>query len=117
MRNQATALLLMGVALAAWPPDAHAQRIPWIVLPLAASPVIAVLLCVAVGVVTKSWLAGLGNTALVIIWVSWFWAASNYSTSDWLVWASMLALGLHAIAMAAFVVLRVARRAQASDDA
>jgi hypothetical protein len=29
----------------------------------------------------------------------------------------MLALGVHAIAMAAFVVLRVARRAQASDDA
>jgi uncharacterized membrane protein YcjF (UPF0283 family) len=107
----------MGIALAAWPPDAQAQRIPWIVLPLAASPIIAVLLSVALGVVTKSGLVGLGNTVLVSIWVSWFWAASNYSTSDWLVWASMLALGLHAIAMVALIVLRGVRRVRARGDA
>lgn len=110
--NRARSYLLVGVALAAWTPDAHAQRIPWIVLPLAASPILAVLLCAALGVVTRSWSRGLGNTALVAVWVTWFWAASNYSDSDWLVWASVLALGLHSIAMAFAIGLRAFRRAR-----
>ena len=103
--------------LAAWPPDAHAQRTPWIVLPLAASPIIAVLLSAVLGAVTRSWLVGLANTALVILWVIWFWGASNYSTSDWLVWASIVALGLHTLVIAWFIVLTVFRRKRVRNEA
>lgn len=117
MSKLATILFLLIGALAAWPTDAHAQRIPWTVLPLAASPIIAVLLSVGLGVATGSWLVGLGSAALVIFWVIWFWAASNYSTSDWLIWASIVALGLHSLAMLWFIVRHMVRRMKARNVA
>lgn len=110
MSQRAAAILLASGALAFWPPDAQAQKIPWIVLPLAASPLLAVLLSAALGIVTRSWAVGLGNTALVIIWVAWFAAASNHSTSDLLIWASIVALGLHALLMLWFIALHSFRR-------
>jgi hypothetical protein len=117
MSKRASTLLLASTALAAWSPNAHAQRIPWIVLPLAASPIIAVLLSVVLGALARSWLVGLGNTALVVFWVVWFWVASNFSTSDWLVWASIVALGLHSLVVAWFIVLHLFRRVRARDVA
>jgi hypothetical protein len=112
MSKAALALLLASGALASWSPDAHAQRIPWIVVPLAASPVIAILLSGVLGIVTRSWLVGLANTSLVILWVAWFTAASNYSTSDLLIWASIAALGLHSLVMVWAIVLHAFRRAR-----
>ena len=103
-------LLLAGAALASWPTHAWAQKIPWIVLPLAASPLLALLLSAFVGVLTKSWRVGLGNAALVAGWVAWFVATSHYSTADLPIWASMVALGVHTLAMAGFVAWRVLRR-------
>lgn len=103
-------LLLAGGALALWPPHAYAQKIPWIVLPLAASPLVALALSAAVGVLAKNWRAGLGNAALVAGWVAWFVATSHYSTADLPIWASMVALGVHTLAMAGFIAWRVLRR-------
>ena len=109
-------LLLAGGALASWPPHAWAQKIPWIVLPLAASPLLALLLSAFVGVLTKSWRVGLGNAVLVAGWVAWFVATSHYSTADLPIWASMVALGVHTLAMAGFVAWRALRR-RGKDDA
>jgi hypothetical protein len=109
-------LLLAGGALALWPPHAYAQKIPWIVLPLAASPLLALLLSAFVGVLTKSWRVGLGNAALVAGWVAWFVATSHYSTADLPIWASMVALGVHTLAMAGFVAWRALRQ-RGKDDA
>lgn len=99
MSQRSVAVLLAMSTVAFFPSDAHAQKIPWIVVPLAAAPVVAVLLAAALGVVARSWPAGLTNVALVIAWVIWFVAASKYSTSDILVWSSVLALALHALLM------------------
>jgi hypothetical protein len=107
MGGRAAALLLVSGMLATWSLDAQAQKIPWIVLPLAASPIIALFLSIAVGFARKSWLAGLGNTALVVLWVAWFVAASIRSTSDLLIWVPMVALGLHTLAMTGWIVARV----------
>jgi hypothetical protein len=106
-------LLLAAIALVSWPPDAHAQKIPWIVLPLASSPLVALMLSGALGIVTRSWLVGLANTALVILWVVWFATASNYSTSDLLIWASIAGLGLHSLAMIGSLSLLALRRGRA----
>jgi hypothetical protein len=112
MRNRVAALCLAGGAVVSMPRDALAQHIPWIVLPLAASPLVAFVLAVTLGVLSKSWRVGLANMALVSAWVGWFVAASNYTTSDLLIWASMVALGLHSLAMAWFVALHVFRRSK-----
>jgi hypothetical protein len=103
--------------LVSWPSYAHAQRIPWIVLPLAASPIVAILLSIALGAVTKRWVVGVGNTLLVSFWVIWFWTASNYSTSDWLVWASILALVLHSTVIVCLVAIHAFRRARKRNEA
>ena len=42
MTHRSLALLLAMGAAAFFPSDAHAQKIPWIVLPLVASPIVAV---------------------------------------------------------------------------
>lgn len=117
MTKRAAALLVASGTLVLWPPVTHAQEIPWIVLPLAASPLVAVLLSAALGVATRSWAVGLGNTVLVIVWVAWFAAASNYSTSDLLIWASIVALGLHALLMLWFIALHALRRGKMRNEA
>lgn len=110
MSKRAGALLLVMSAVAFFPSDAHAQKIPWIVLPLAASPVVAVLLAAALGVVVRSWSVGLTHALLVIAWVIWFVAASNYSSDDIVVWSSVAALALHALVMLWLIVLHAVRR-------
>lgn len=117
MTKRAAALLLASGTLVFWPPDAHAQSIPWIALPLAASPLVAVVLSAALGVATRSWAVGLGHTALVIVWVAWFATASNYSTSDLLTWAPIVALGLHALLMLWFIALHALRRRKMRNEA
>lgn len=114
--NRTAALVLAGSSVALWPLDAHAQKIPWIVLPLAASPVVAILLSVALGVATRSWWVALANAGLVIVWVLWFVAASKHSTSDLVVWASIVALGLHALGMLWFIGQHVFRRSKKATD-
>lgn len=103
--------------LAFLPLDAHAQEIPWIVLPLAASPIVAFLLAAALGVVAGSWSVGLGNAALVIVWVVWFVATSMHATADLVIWASIAALGLHSLVMLWLIVLRKIRRVRVRNDA
>jgi hypothetical protein len=49
--------------------------------------------------------------------VTWFVAASNYSTSDLLVWASIAALGLHSLVMVWFIALHAFRRVRARNAA
>lgn len=111
MNNQrATALLLAGSALVSWSPDAHAQRIPWFVLPLAALPVVALRLSLVLGTIGRRWRAAAANAALVTLWIAWFALASNHATSDWRIWASIGAVGLHAVGMGWFIALGAFRR-------
>jgi hypothetical protein len=114
--RRAAALLLAGGIFFLWPSDAHAQKIPWILLPLAVSPFVAVFLSAALGVATKSWSVGLGNTALVIVWVVWFLAASQYSTSDLMVWVPIVALGLHSLVLVC-LILHAFRRVRMRNEA
>ena len=94
LNTRVAALLLASCAFVLWSSDAYAQKIPWIVVPLAAAPIIAVVFSVALGLMTKSWMVGLGNTGLVFVWGVWFVAASKYSESDLMVWGAIAALGL-----------------------
>lgn len=117
MTTRVAALLLASCALVLWSSDAHAQKIPWIVVPLAAAPIIAVVFSVALGLTTKSWMVGLGNTGLVFVWGVWFVAASKYSESDLMVWGAIAALGLHLLVMVSMVVQHAIRRARIRREA
>lgn len=110
MTTRVAALLLASCAFVFWSSDAHAQKIPWIVVPLAAAPIIAVVFSVALGLMTKSWMVGLGNAGLVLVWGIWFVAASKYSDSDLTVWGAIAALGLHLLVMVWLVAQHAIRR-------
>ncbi len=99
-RDEPAILSLTGIALAACSVDAHAQKLPWIVVPLAALPLVALFLSLVVGIVCGSWRAGLGNAALAILWTAWFVVSARSSMSDPLTWVPAAALALHTLAMA-----------------
>jgi hypothetical protein len=108
--KRALQLLLCGGVVLSWPLDAYAQRIPTLVVVLAAMPLAGVMLSVALGIVMKSWRAGAGNLALVGLWVASFYAAAQYSTSDLMNWAPIGALGLHLAAMVVLIAVHAVRR-------
>lgn len=112
MTTRVAVPLLASCAFVLWSSDAHAQEIPWIVLPLAAAPLVGVVFSVALGFITKSWMVGLGNTVLVFVWGGWFVAASKYSKSDLIIWGAIAALGLHLLVMVSLVVQHAIRRAR-----
>jgi len=112
MSRRGAAFLVAAGALALSPLDAHAQKVPWVVLPLAASPLLAMLLAVALGVAARSWTVGLKNAGLVVVWVVWFFLASKYVPSDPVIWASIAALGLHCLVMIFLLLRRAFRRAR-----
>jgi fructose-specific phosphotransferase system IIC component len=116
MTTRVAVLLLASGAVALWSSDAHAQKIPWIVLPLAAAPFIAVVFSVVLGFATKSWIVGLGNTGLVFVWGGWFVAASKYSDSDLIVWGAIAALGVHLLVMVSLLVQHAICRARMRRD-
>jgi hypothetical protein len=116
MNRRGAAFLLATGTLALLPLDAYAQKVPWIVLPLVASPLVAILLAGALGVAARSWSIGLKNTGLVIVWVVWFIVAAIYVPSDPVIWASIVALGLHCIVMLFLIVRRGCRRARARSE-
>jgi hypothetical protein len=116
MSRGGAAFLVASSTLAFLPADAYAQKVPWIVLPLAASPLVAIFLAGALGVAARSWSVGLKNTGLVIVWVVWFVVAAKYVPSDLVIWASIVALGLHCLAMLWLIVLRAFRRSRARHE-
>lgn len=117
MTTRVAALLLASCAFILWSSDAHAQKIPWIVVPLAAAPIIAVVFSVALGLTKKSWMVGFGNMGLVLVWGIWFVAASKYSESDLMVWGAIAALGLHLLVMLWLMVQHAIRRARIRREA
>jgi len=80
-------------------------------------PLLAAILCLALGVVMKSWFVGAGNLALLGLWVVWFAAAAMYSPSDLMTWAPIGALGLHLAALCVLIAVRAARRRVRVDGA
>jgi hypothetical protein len=116
MNRRGAAFLLATGTLALLPLNAYAQKVPWIVLPLAVSPLVAIILAGALGVAARSWSIGLKNTGLVIVWVVWFVIAAKYIPSDPVIWASIVALGLHCIVMLFLIVRHASRRARSRSE-
>lgn len=110
MKRASQLLVWSGVALLSWPLSAHAQRVPGAVVALAAMPVLAAVLALALGSVTRSWSIGAANLMLVGASVAGFVAAARYSESDLLNWAPIAVLALHLVAMGVLIAVRVIRR-------
>lgn len=81
------------------PTVAHAQYIPPVIVALALSPILVLLLAVALGVVSRSWRTGLGHVGLVLIWLLLFGIASYWVENDYVIWTPLTLYVIHAVIM------------------
>lgn len=106
------------LALAAAPAHAHGISV-WIVV-AALSPLLVLILIAIYGLLTRSWRAALAHTAILAVWVAWFWLASNHNEvrlfglpTDYVIWTALALYAAHALYVVALVVKASADRINA----
>ena len=92
------------------PAVAHAQYIPPIIVAMALSPILAFLLAVALGVVSRSWSVGLKHAGLVALWILLFGLASYWVENDYVIWTPLALYVIHAVFMVILIVRGILRR-------
>jgi len=94
----------------ALPGIAYAQEIHPIFAVLAVSPLMVILLAVALGVVSRSWRIGAAHAGLIVVWVLLFAIASYWIENDYIIWTPLVLFGVHAVTLLILVVKAAARR-------
>ncbi len=102
--------VLLAVSALTLPGIALAQNIPPIIAALALSPVLAFLLAIVLGVVTRSWRVGVTHSGLVGVWILLFGVASYWIENDYVIWTPLALYGIHAATMVILIIKCVLRR-------
>ncbi len=97
-----SALILPGIALA--------QSVPPIIAALAFSPVLAFLMAIILGFVSRSWRVGVRHSGLICIWILLFGIASYWVENDYVIWTPLALYGMHAATMVILIIRGVLRR-------
>ncbi len=98
------------VSALALPGVAYGQNIPPIIAALAISPLFALLLAVALGVISRSWLLGAVHAGLIAVWVLLFGIASYWVENDYVIWTPLALYGLHAVIMVVLIFKGMTQR-------
>jgi hypothetical protein len=109
MRIHAPGVLLTVSALTL-PAVAQAQEIPPLLAALALSPIVVFLLVIALGIVTRNWVAGVAHAALVGTWIVLFGIASYWVENDYVIWTPLALYAIHAVVLVVLVVKGALRR-------
>jgi len=100
----------VAVFLGALPVSAHAQNVPpWLVAAVL-SPILVFILCIVLGVVTRSLRIGALHAALVLAWIILFSLASYFVENDYVIWTPLALYTLHAVLLPVLIVVEIARR-------
>ena len=103
----------LGALAASMPLSAYAHAIhPWMAA-AALSPLVAIVLAIALGFVTRSAIKGSVHALLIILWVILFWLASNYATSDAIIWTPLIVYAGHVLVLFVLVIAHVVARIRA----
>lgn len=105
-----SATALVTIAALALPGIAHAQHISPLLAALALSPILAFLLAIVLGVVSRSWRVGAAHCGLVGIWIVLFGVASYWVENDYVIWTPLAMYVMHAVIMVALIAGAVLRR-------
>lgn len=105
--------VLLGTASA----PAHAHGVPVWMFVAAASPLFVLILVTLYGWIARTMRAALVHAALVVIWVAWFWLASNHNevtllglSTDYVIRAALVLYLLHALMLIGLVIIHLFRR-------
>jgi len=94
----------------ALPGIAHAQQIHPIFAVMAVSPLLAILLAVVLGVLSRSWRIGAAHVGLIVVWVLLFAIASYWVENDYIIWTPLVLFGVHAVTLSILVAKAAVRR-------
>ncbi len=101
---------IFAVVLALIPVSAHAQYIPpWLVVG-ALSPLLVLLLCIILGLLTRSVRVGALHAAFVIAWVVLFSLASYCVENDYVIWTPLALYLLHTALLFVLIVVQIGKR-------
>lgn len=100
----------VAVFLGALPISAHAQNVPpWLVVAVL-SPILVFILCIVLGVLTRSIRIGALHAALVLAWIVLFSLASYFVENDYVIWTPLALYTLHSALLLVLIVVEIARR-------
>ena len=113
--------LTIAAVLGAASAPAHAHGVPVWMFVAAASPLLVLILVLLYGWIARKARAALVHAALVVVWVTWFWLASNYHEvtllgipTDYVIWAALFLYTAHALVLVGLVITQLIRRWQAT---
>ena len=101
---------ISAIVLGVLPSVAYAQYIPPWMIAVALSPILALLLCVVLGILTRSLKTGAIHAALIISWVVLFSLASYFVENDYVIWAPLALYVMHCALLLVLIVVAIARR-------
>ena len=99
MRRSIACLVLMLLPQIVW-----AQRVPMIVLVLAAVPVVNILLAIVYAFVSASARNLMAHIGLALLWLVLFWIFASYTGSDFLAWLPVGLSVVHSLWLIVFGV-------------
>ena len=109
-----TAKWMLTVSALVLPGIAYAQHIPPIIVALVLSPLLVMLFAVVLGVVSRSWSAGLAHAGLVVVWIVLFGVAAYWVENDYVIWTPLVLYVGHAIIMVILIIKGILGRARAN---
>jgi len=77
---------------------------------LAVSPLLAILLAVALGIVSRSWQIGAAHAGLIVVWVLLFAIASYWVENDYIIWTPLVLFAVHAVTLLILLAKAAVRR-------
>jgi intracellular septation protein A len=99
-----------GVVLGVLPITAHAQYLPPWLIAATLSPVLVLLLCIILGVLSRSIRIGATHAAFVLAWVVLFSLAAYFVENDYVIWTPLALYVLHAVLLLVLIAVEIAKR-------
>lgn len=101
---------ILAVSLLTASEAAYAQYVPAWLVAAALSPLLVLLLAIALGFVARSWRIGLIHVGLVALWVVLFVIAAQTVENDYVIWTPIVLYAAHAILVLALLIVTIAKR-------
>jgi hypothetical protein len=108
-------LPFLALSLGLFPICAYAQYVPPLLVVAALTPILVLLLCVVLGILTRSVRVGALHAAYVLAWVLLFILASYFIENDYVIWTPLVLYLLHSALLLVLIVVQIGRRIARSD--
>lgn len=100
----------MAVFLATFSIQAYAQYVPTWLIAAVLSPILVLILCIILGLITQSIRIGAVHAAFVFAWIVLFSLAAYFVENDYVIWTPLVLYILHSALLLVLIVVALAKR-------